>query len=290
MQNLLKIAVASVIGTLGYSIVAYAQDAQLPQKAVSISLTPRLWFTFENPVEFNSNPNFQQSLRSANYPLYGLSAEVSTRSLPDWSLILTGYYGEVATIGNQLQLVPALGVVRTGALSPDFHRYDVELLGRHLVAPNISLIGGFRSIHYDETITSIITNIFLNTPLAPISSPNRQKISKQYYLAELGALINSPFSESGRHSLFAGGTIGMGAATTNYNATAATPSSLAGGRSSTSFFVTTLDVNAGYQFLLTQSIALNVRYRAVLFAGETGEFPSPIGITHGPEVGVTMRF
>jgi len=101
-------------------------------------------------------------------------------------------------------------------------------------------------------------------------------VSKTYYLAEFGATFSVPLSESGRHSLFAGATLGLGEVTQN--------------KPSTSLFSTTIDLNVGYQYAVTQSVALSARYRAITYWGENGAFFGDVGLVHGPEIGVTARF
>jgi hypothetical protein len=96
MQNLLMATVALVAGTVGYS-AAWAQDTTqgsiVSEKPFTISLTPRLWYQMGNGNRYSSSQFAQGSVDQTKFADYGLSVEVSARNLPDWSLILTGYYG-----------------------------------------------------------------------------------------------------------------------------------------------------------------------------------------------------
>jgi hypothetical protein len=293
--------IALAVGTVEYSAATWAQDttqgSTVTEKPFTISLTPRLWYQIANGNRYQSNPSTQNSVDQTNFADYGLSLEVSARSLPDWSFILTGYYGAGSAPARSISFFPsptedAFDRIATSMQSSAFRRYDVEFLARYLVAPTISVTGGFRIFNFNNKVTSGVTNIFPNT-FGLVPNTGQSFVVKQdnkFYLEEIGLLFSTPFSESRRHLLFGGTTLGLGVRTFNesrydfisFNNTVHS-------RTSDMIIAATLDVYAGYQFLLTQSVALNIRYRAIMVS-DSGQIPGQVTVNHGPEIGITTRF
>jgi hypothetical protein len=300
MRNLLAATIALIVGTVGYN-AAWAQDttqgSTVAEKPFTISLTPRLWYQIANGNKYQSNSFSQATVDQTNFADYGLSVEVSARSLPDWSFILTGYYGAGSVPARSINFLPQFftsptgDAVATSMQSSAFRRYDVEFLARYLVAPTISVTGGFRIFDFNDKVTTDQTDIFPNATRPNLGQSSVIKEDSKFYLEEIGVLFSTPFSASGRHLLFGGTTLGLGVVTFNQSRYdfRSFNNIVSHSRTSNMNIAATLDVYAGYQFLLTQSVALNIRYRAIVVSAP-GQIPGQVTVNHGPEIGITTRF
>jgi hypothetical protein len=310
MRGSLTAAAVFLVAMIGSGVAALAQDAPAGSTLpITISLTPRVWYVTDNE---NLLSNFQTVTQPGNpftgilqatktqvsYPLGGLTLEAAPKDWSQVSFLLTGLYGRGDQSGQLVEAIPApqlngilrlpngalvpsslpLGEVELGNFVRHFSRYDIEALARYRQNANFSFVGGFRVISYKNDFNGA-------APTIPISVQS----TLNYYLAEAGVALAAPISDSGRHSVFGGATLGIGEFDLSSNPKNA---ALEFGGPSTSGFAATLDINVGYQYAIASFVALNARYRAVVFgrSGIQGGFGQSVTVLHGPEIGVTLRF
>ena len=235
---------------------AFAQDYETENSI--INLTPRIWYSYVNlsSEDYSSTEMFA-------LPLYGATLAVTPRSTPNWHYLLTGLYGE-----GDGETVSAYGNGKR-----DVERLDIELLARYnFPGRNFSLFVGPRYVKFDQT---------LNVP--SFTTDLQSKI----YIFELGLGTHADLTEDGRHRLFGNFTLGLGRLEWDY-------SDSDGLTSSDSYFAPAIDFNTGYQYAITASTNVSLRYRLFSIVTKpevaSGYEQKKLETIHGPELTFTVAF
>jgi hypothetical protein len=220
-----------------------------------ITLTPRVWVTQVNTVDFDEvDPG------AYFVPMYGASLEIAP---PDsgFSIVATGFYGEGEGDVESLAL---------GSGDSEVTRADVELLLRYRV-PNTQLIlfGGPRYVFFDQELDVPGRNITEESDII---------------VGEIGVGTFGNLGESGRHRFFGNFMLGVAASFYEFE------NGFAVDEDSGTEVTGSIDVNVGYEYLVTGWASINLRYRMFLFFGEDDFGQDDMTTVHGPEFGVAFRF
>lgn len=237
-----------------------------------IEVTPRFWYMILNPTPFDDSTFAQQTNETAAFPLYGLSLKIKPPGFQNSDFIFTGFRGTDVVKGR---IVTASGA--TSRLSTDAIRTDIELLYRTRVSDSdVHWFVGARWAFFDEEAESEPGFAFL------ASGTNRLDQESNFYLGEIGVSFSTPLDRRKKHVLFGNFMTGIGYETqevTNRSSNAL-PDDHSG-------FIPFLDANIGYQYVISPSMNVHLRYRSfVLRELKRAEFMA----LHGPEVGMTFRF
>jgi opacity protein-like surface antigen len=247
-------------------------------------------------------------------PMYGLSATVGS---DDLSVTLTGMYGKTdssssATIGSKLVTV-LNGITATdiglsvGSTEIKAKRYDLEASVQKRLNERFALVGGVRYERVkaisDTLITTTLSNNFVNListqaggdvgfEALPALSFLRSKTTSELYGARVGISGFIPFSQSA--TVFVNGMIHAShrpatkSRDTEVDVEGEVTQSTDSEEKETSIGP---DIAVGIQVGLTENIAFDARYRAVVFFPVSGalDFTDP-RVNHGVNLGVSYRF
>jgi hypothetical protein len=114
----------------------------------------------------------------------------------------------------------------------------------------------------------------------PSSGTSHLSEDSNFYLAEIGASYSVPVDKMARHLLLGNFTRGVRYQTIKVN-NRATPL-----RPDDEAFFPFIDINVGYQYLLSDSLSVHARYRAFVM----DEIIRNLSVLHGPEIGFTVKF
>lgn len=227
------------------------------------TITPRVWMV-KNSWTAQNLASTSALSSSPEYPFYGATVRYGPSGLPKFDFLLSYFDG-----GGDYEIFDGGAKVRNARDD----RQDVELLVRQkLDDSNFHILYGLRYItfdYYENDLTGL----------------RRGEGTSETILGEVGVGFNkSMFQDSDKHNLFANLTVGYGTGKSDdkvFNAAGAqtsTPSSSSG--------VTAFDANVGYQYAITDSMAVHTRYR--LF--HTDDDKGGDANMSGPEIGLSYSF
>jgi hypothetical protein len=257
-RQLLFFLLAALFVTSG-SLV-YAEEAA-EQKTV-FTLTPRVWFAFAEVADegwYNAESFF--------IPMYGLTATVAPRFMPNWSFLLTGLYGT----SNGDFVVESLPHYSGSA---DYKRLDIEFLARYTFpGTGLSLFFGPRYVNWklDHNVTAW--------------GDYHTKGKSNIWVGEIGASYVHAIGESGKHRIFSNLTLGI--AYCDWRWSSNSPSERAQSGHNTQPLV---DANLGYEYLFTKEWSASLRYRIFALREENDFGLKRWTVFHGPEIGLSLRF
>jgi len=242
------------------------------------SITPRLWYLWENDAFFqDTNPGFQQSNEVIDYPFYGGSISV-TPGVDEPTYSLTILYGS----GN--------GKFRgvKGSIPPEFwdgdvsvQRFDTEGIAQIPVAEGASLVVGGRYIHFRRKENDTITG-------NPITVFAENELEQDFFLGELGLGLSRPVTDDGRFIFFGNLTGMLGYADVTKASATVGIFNLKEGQLQGGVFG--VDTNAGVGYKLTDNILWTARYRLFYLSAPDFAFSTGATFMHGPEVDLTFSF
>jgi hypothetical protein len=228
-----------------------------------VSVTPRTWLAFVDTIDYDVLVKKIEFV-----PMFGGSVAITPPMLPGFSVIFTGLYGTGGdyALFRDLSLVPS--PVKTDA---DIERRDLELLLRYQIPDSpVSVFLGPRFVDFDEEYTF---------------GAFRLKSESEVIAIEVGLGVAGDLDDDGRHRYF--GNIMTGAAfedSTYQDNVYPTP------EVDSEKTNPMLDLNLGYQYAPTSWLSMSLRYRLFVLFGEDDFGQSTPFSTHGPELGLTMRF
>lgn len=266
MKNILiAITFSALIHTSG-SMVRAEEDTG----GWNFEVTPRLWYMLVNPTPFSDSTFIQQTNETAKFPLYGISLRVEPPDFGGSDFLLTVFRGSDTVKGRSVTVVGD-----TARHVTDATRTDVELLYRtRFPDSNAHWFLGARWVLLEEESDVGSGLVF------PSSGTSHLSEESNFYLAEVGASYSVPMDREARHLLFGNFTSGLGYETVEVK-NRATPL-----RPDDEAFFPFVDINVGYQFILSDSLNVHARYRAFVL----DEIFRDLSILHGPEVGLTVKF
>ena len=232
----------------------WINDAQAQREPV-ITISPRFYLTWIESSDF---------AEPALTPMAGLS--ISIAPIANWDFTINGLYGEGTSDFTNLAK-SASGFGADGEL--EVMRADIEALARYRV-PNSPayVVAGFRYIDFQEEFKTNAGVVVEET-------------ESNFYFGEFGGGFATRISQSGRHSVFANGVIGLGVFDQEEN-------ELGLPRREDDGFAFLFDANIGYQYAISGSISLSTRYRII--AVQEGGNESNLAVVHGPEIAASFRF
>jgi hypothetical protein len=266
MKNILIAITYSVLILASGSIVRAEEDTG----GWNFEVTPRFWYMLVNPNPFSDSQFIQQTNETAEFPLYGLSLRVEPPDFGGSDFLLTVFRGSDTVKGRS---VNALGV--SARHVTDATRTDVELLYRtRFPDSNAHWFLGARWVFLEEESDVGSGLVF------PSSGTSHLSEESSFYLAEVGASYSVPMDRAANHLLFGNFTGGVGYETVEVT-NRTTPL-----RPDDEAFFPFVDINVGYQYILSDSLNIHARYRAFVLE----EIFRDLSILHGPEVGLTVKF
>jgi len=258
-RQLLFFLLAALFVTSG-SLV-YAEEAA-EQKTV-FTLTPRVWFAFADVADegwYNAESFF--------IPMYGLTATVAPRFMPNWSFLLTGLYG---TSNGDFVVTESVPHYKGKA---DYERLDIEFLVRYtLPGTGLSFFLGPRYVKWQREQNVKAWGNY------------RTKGKSNLWVGEVGASYVHAIGESGKHRLFSNLTLGI--AYSDWDWRSNDPSERAQSGHNTQPLV---DANLGYEYLFTKEWSASLRYRIFALREENDFGLKRWSLFHGPEIGLSFRF
>ena len=258
-KTIIFFIVAALLFTCGSSVYA----AEAAQQEPVFTVTPRVWFAFvDSPDQgwYNAESTFM--------PLYGLTASLAPRNIPNWSFLITGLHG---TSDGDITETEDGNLYRGSA---DYNRSDIELLVRYTFpGTGLSLFFGPRYIKAK------------NEQKVPAWDNYRAKEESDIWAGEVGVGFVSSIGESGHHRFFSNLTLGI--AYSKWDWSSNNPTEMPESGSGTEPMI---DVNIGYEYLFTSSSSLSLRYRIFATRDENDFGQDRWGLFHGPEIGLSFRF
>jgi hypothetical protein len=233
-----------------------------------------------------SNSNNEESISTLNVeePQFWMNgAAISVRSpwLPNTSFIFTGLYGNSRSDVTYIKTIPrqedfpkidSVAITANGGVGSSL--IDIEFLARTSIEnTNANWTVGFQYIQYDFTTTLSSNSIFFPPEQAV------QKTKQQYFLPKVG--LGGYFELAENHRFFSNSlfTLGYG--------------KFAGFGISEDQFLVGVDINVGYQWLISRNFSLSPRYRfqgLYVSSKENLIFRDQFFIIHGPELNLTYHF
>ena len=260
-RNLILIVCIVAMAIGGLSNTVFAADSGSP---FSVSL--RYWDSALSGYS-NYDPAIPEAEvdTHANIPLWGMTLRYSPTSSLD--LLFTGYQGE----GNYQQ--QGVSTFCDWIATAETKRKDYELMLRHKAFTNkrAYLLYGFRMISWEDTFTEI----------SPTFVPNALIDNNDITLLQLGSGFSTNITDDGRFNLFANIVVGYGEIENER--------SEGGVDSSETDDVSSLDLNVGVQWALTDMVSLDVRYRN-FNVGDDGFNFTDTAVINGVEAGATLSF
>lgn len=208
---------------------------------------------------------------------------ISVRSpwLPNTSFIFSGLYGNSRSNATSINTIPiqedfpkidSLAITANGEVEGDL--IDIEFLVRTSIEnTNANWTVGFQYIQYDFTTILSSNSIFFPPEQAV------QNTKQQYFLPKVG--LGGYFELAENHRLFSNSLFALG-----YG-------KFSGFGVSEDQFLVGVDINVGYQWLISRSFSLSPRYRFQGLYVDTKEnlvFRDQFFIIHGPELTLTYHF
>jgi hypothetical protein len=260
-----------------------------------LTLTPRVWFAWENDSFFQDNRFTQQTQETYFYPFYGGSVTATSPGGTSYSLTILHGEGDAKLNGATLTQVPVFGVyqVKDGDVSNE--RTDVEGIAQIPLSEGVSGILGARFINFQRDERSTFTAVdpeFFGIPPAFVGQTGRFQLEQNFWLGEIGFGVSRPVNARGSIRFF-GNLIGMfGNASVE---TFKTPTESASGifnlqREQLEGAVIGVDTNAGVAFDLSQNMVLSGRYRIFYLSAPDVKFDVGGYFIHGPEVNLSFTF
>lgn len=224
-----------------------------------ISVTPRVWITQVNLTE---SEGFDSE--AVIVPMYGGSITITPPSAPNFSILATGFYGE-----GKGEAFGRDADVRDG--DSEVTRTDIEILLRyHIPETQLVVFGGPRYVTFDTSFEFSSFDVDLTSKI---------------WVVEMGVGAFANITESGRHRAF--GNFTLGVAFEEFESKTDNDILFEGSESQTT---ATIDLNLGYQYLLTDTIGFNFRYRMFTIFTEDDFAQGDLTTIHGPELGLALRF
>lgn len=245
------------------------------------SITPRLWYLWENDFYYQDSFDFQQSNEAIDYPFYGGSISLSPGA-GETSYSLTVMYGSGNGVYNGLKNDE--GIVNTWDGNVDVQRFDTEGIAQIPLGEGLNAVIGGRYINFQRNEKADI----FSYEFPDLSVVAKNDLEQDFYLGELGFGLSRPVADDGG-LVFFGNITGMFGYADVVKATAdpgifnLRVSDLQGG-------VVGVDTNAGIGFRASDNLFLSARYR--LFYLSAPDFDFDVGGTfmQGPEVNATITF
>ena len=241
---------------------------------IAISLTPRLWYSFLNPNGFAGNSSKIDSFEELSMPLTGFTAGIRPNGWES-DILFTALYGT-----GSGKISSANGSATSTNGEYDATRLDIEVLQRFAIPGTaISWFYGGRYIHGENDAEHhSASGITFRA-----SGTRFLEEATNIYLVEGGIGFFTPITEDGQHGLFGSGGIGLGYGSHKVgNRTTELDPDESG-------VVVSWDINVGYQYTISDSVAAHARYRAFVIP-VAGDTTTNFFVVHGPEVGATIRF
>jgi hypothetical protein len=248
---------AALFVTSGYSVSA----AEVAKQETVVTVTPRVWFAFADMVD--EAWSYSDSLFM---PMYGLTASVAPRFVPNWAFLATALYGT-----SDGDLVTSDSNHYDG--SANYDRLDIELLARYtLPGTGLSLFFGPRYVNWQRE---------QNVPAWKYHT----NLETNLLVGEVGAGNVSAIGESGKHRFFS--NIMLGLAFSDFEWRSNDPAEKA---ESGSDVQPLIDANIGYEYLFTSSSSISFRYRMFSLREENDLGMTRWSSFQGPEIGLSYRF
>jgi hypothetical protein len=252
-----------------------AEQAPTLIPGVEIQFTPRFWYSQESeqPFTYAAIPggHVVGTSSTANYPLFGGSLSARFFTLPDTTFIFSGLYGTDSVTTALISTGGTTAIQHEGS-----QRIDLEFLASTAIPDTtVSWLAGGR---FEDNFQNITASRSDNLPPGGFAGNNQ---SRQIYTLKGGFAGYIPLTASGNLRLYGNGLALVGLADQNFN----------GGMPSVQRAVIGPDISTGIQYIFSDNVSVDLRYRAVVnyFIDAPKNFPT-YSITQGPMVGLTIRF